>query len=783
MNTKLFTRILNFLGLTLAVTTFAIIMVQVKWDTTYNKAYRDADRLYRVELKQGEETDFWPVMSRPLIEVIRKNGLQEGLCESLSFTPVADLRLTSDPKATAFGASEMHVTASTFDLLGIEIEQGQVKDFDCKKSIAITTTLSERLFPNENPIGKTVFMTVNGKTVDVKIAATFKPLPKNVMFSPDMFISLGDENKDQMMEWSYCCIVKRPEAVSEEKLKESILNAINAATAQIMPTSDKLKAEQLRLVQLHETHYTPLMPGDTVEKASRGTLLTLISLAAVVLIVALVNFMNISMAAIPRHIREINTRKILGSSRLSLIWRQLRVSIAVAILSVVAATVLMWWINTTPFANFISDTIIPIRHTKMMLSILALTVMVSIVAGVYPAVYSTSFQSALVLKGSFSHSASGRRLRWTLVGAQLVMSMVLMLFALFVGVQTRYMKSHDKGFQSDAIITTRLEGKSPMKANEIWQHLLKNPQIADVTFADGNLVNQQGTSMNWGREFKGQQISYGCLPVASNFLNFFGIKIASGRNFRYDDNFVETGEYIFNEAAAKKFALTAGEKMQGHNGDAEIVGIARDFNFRPLQYSIEPMALYLFGSTPWRPLATMYVKMAQNADFNAVKKLIEQEMMEADPDLTADNIKIEFLDEYLGRLYQKEQSLGQIITVACIVSVLISIIGIIGLVHLDTQFRRKEIALRRVVGASIRQILGMFTSIYAKICGLCFVAALPITYYIIRTWLKNYTYQSPIPLWIFIVTLAATLFIVMLTVALTSLRAAMRNPVESIKTE
>lgn len=783
MNTKLFTRILNFLGLTLAVTTFAIIMVQVKWDVTYNKAYPDANRLYRVEINQGNDGEFWPTLARPFIESIRQNSTIDGLCETLIFTTEQHVRTSSDPKATSFSANEMRTTGEVFSLLGFDIVQGQVKDFENQLSVAITTDLAERLFPGQSAIGKTVYLQINGEPAEMTIAAVFKPLAKNVMFTPDIIRPLGDQSKDSAFEWSYTCIVKRPEAVTEEQLHSSIHKAISTAITRLMPEQFKIEPSQIRLTKLHDIHFGAVSVGDPADKASLSTLYTLISLAIVVLFVALVNFMNISMAAIPRHIREINTRKILGSSRLSLIWRQLRVSIVVAILSVVAAACLMQWISTTPFAGFVSGSIKPLDNWQMMLAIMALTVAVSIVAGVYPAVYSTSFQPALVLKGSFSHSASGRRLRWTLVGAQLVMSMVLMMFALFVGVQTRYMKSHDKGFQSEAIITTRLEGKSPMKANEIWARLLKNPQIADVTFADGNLVNAQGAGMNWGREFKGQQISYGCLPVAYNFLDFFGIKIESGRNFRYDDNNLETGAYIFNQTAAHKFGLKAGEQMQGHNGMAEIIGIAHDFNFRPLQYSIEPIALYLFGSTPWRPLATMYVKMAKNADFNAVKHLIEQELMGADASLTADNINVEFLDDYLSRLYQKEQSLGQIISVACIVSVLISIIGIIGLVHLDTQFRRKEIAIRRVVGASMREILGMFTSIYAKICGLCFVASVPIAYAIIHTWLKNYPYQAPLPLWIFLVTLAATLLIVVLTVSLTSLRAATRNPVESIKTE
>jgi len=783
MRTKLFTRLLNFLGLTLAVVTFAVIMVQVKWDATYNKAYPDSDRLYRVELCTSDDGKFYPITSRPIIESIRQNGLQEGLMETLAFDQTMQVSLSPDPKAAAFVAKEQEISVSAFSLLGIEITQGQVKDFNDQTQVAISTTLAERLFKGESAVGRTVFMKGFDKELEAKVTAVYKPMPRNVMYTADILLPLGDAQKDNIMEWSYACIVKRPEAVTEEKLKESILNAVNTKVGALTRMDEAIKSEQLRLTKLHDAHFTPLTSGDPAEKGSRSTMLTLITMAFVVLIVALVNFMNISMAAIPRHIREINTRKILGSSRTALVWRQLRVSIAVAVLSVAAAALLMQWISTTPFAAFVSDTVEPLRHWQMMLMILALTIIVSIIAGVYPAVYSTSFQPAVVLKGSFSHSASGRRLRWTLVGAQLVMSMVLMLFALFVGVQTRYMKSHDKGFQSDAVVVTQLAGNSAAKGKEIKQHLLKNAQIADVTFADGNLVNMHGTNMSWGREYKGQQISFGCLPVATNFLDFFGIKMAAGRGFRESDNNVASGTFIFNEAAARNFGIKAGEQMTGWNGEAEIVGIAKNFNFRPLQYNIEPIALIAWGTEQPRPMATMYVKMGKQADFSEVSKLIEKEQLEADASLTPDNIYIEFFDEYLGRLYKKEQSLGQIISVACIVSVLISIIGIIGLVHLDTQFRRKEIAVRRVVGASIGGILAMFTSVYAKICGLCFVVAVPIAYAIMRSWLGNYPYQSAIPLWIFALTLAATLAIVVLTVSLTSLRAATRNPAESIKTE
>lgn len=158
MRTKPFTRILNFLGLTLAVATFAIIMVQVEWDVTYNKAYPDADRLYRVELNQTNDGEFWPATARPIIESIRKNCAHDGMAETLMLLQQVRVRTSADPKATSFAANELQATSEAFSLFGMEIVQGQVDDFDDQTSIAITTTLAERLFPGQSAIGKTIFL-------------------------------------------------------------------------------------------------------------------------------------------------------------------------------------------------------------------------------------------------------------------------------------------------------------------------------------------------------------------------------------------------------------------------------------------------------------------------------------------------------------------------------------------------------------------------------------------------------------------------------------------------
>ncbi|MEG2282575.1 MAG: FtsX-like permease family protein, partial [Rikenellaceae bacterium] len=305
--------------------------------------------------------------------------------------------------------------------------------------------------------------------------------------------------------------------------------------------------------------------------------------------------------------------------------------------------------------------------------------------------------------------------------------------------------------------------------------------IKEATWIDNNIVADG--RMTWGRDYKGKSIEYQCCPVSSNFFEFMDIEIIEGRDFTGDDNLKPEGALIFNETAQKEFGLVVGDKIYGAIGEAEIIGICKDFNSKPLQQGVAPITLYLFGSEPWRSLIHLYIRTTANADIKSVIDYIKTTTVEFDPSKSKDAIEVMFFDEELGKLYYKEDRLSTLITTFSVISIIISLMGVFGLVMFETQYRRKEIGLRRVHGASQREILKMFNRKYIIIVLVCFVIAAPVTYYILSVWVSQFAYHAPISWWIFALALLLVLFITITTVTVRSYKSANEDPVSSIKTE
>jgi putative ABC transport system permease protein len=241
---------------------------------------------------------------------------------------------------------------------------------------------------------------------------------------------------------------------------------------------------------------------------------------------------------------------------------------------------------------------------------------------------------------------------------------------------------------------------------------------------------------------------------------------------------------IVNETFMQMYPqFHVGSLMGGHEGDTQIVGIVKDFNFKSLQHAMGPLALYIWGKNPWRNFSVMYVKTVPGTDFKEISDSIKDAVCAFDPSREPDQVKVRHLDEWIENMYQSEQSLGKLITIASFVALLIAIIGIIGLVFFETQFLRKEIAVRRVNGATVGSILKMIHKKYLIMAGVSFVLAAPIAYWLMKAWRKGFAYQAPIPLWIFLVALLAVAAITLAVVTLQSWRAANANPVESLKNE
>ena len=770
--------LINILGMSVAFAAAMILMVQVRWDTTYDANFEGHEQVFQMENNWMDDGPFSAMFSRPMIELaktaspnIEAIGTMMGLGKQVYYR--------EGDKESAITVPSVLVDSTLFRVFPFEWVEGSAKDFTSAGTAVLNEVFAELFFGNESALGK-ILQNSDGTTV--RIVGVFKNTPRNYSMHFGIFENLSDRWLEETSEWSFTPFVRLKDPSQAEETLSALRDTFQEFYNENASEEELEKFRKgVRMSRLHDAHFERDVRANSAS-ANKAITLTLAVIALLLILIAIINFINFAFAEIPFRIKNINTRKVLGESRGSLIGRQLLHAGLIAIIAFAIACLIIHAVAGTSWASYVSDSLALKDNVGTLALMLGIALISAVAAGLAPALYSTSQPAALVLKGSYGTSVKGKALRNLLVGLQFVLSFLFILMALFVGVQTRYMIKKDMGFPQENILQVWCGYYAGAAHKPLGDKLLQNPAITDVTFAD-NLIVSDG-KMGWGRTVDGKQIYTEVLPVSDDFLHFFDLQMVDGRGFQPSDNQNETGCMIVNETFMQMYPqFHVGSLMGGHEGDTKIVGIVKDFNFKSLQHAMGPLALYIWGKNPWRNFSVMYVKTVPGTDFKEISDSIKDAVCAFDPSREPDQVKVRHLDEWIENMYQSEQSLGKLITIASFVALLIAIIGIIGLVFFETQFLRKEIAVRRVNGATVGSILKMIHKKYLIMAGVSFFLAAPIAYWLMTAWRKGFAYQAPVPVWIFLAALLAVAAITLAVVTLQSWRAANANPVESLKNE
>lgn len=792
--------LLNVIGLTLAFTAFYVIMTQVWWELGYNCSLHEADRIYLVENEDWYEPGKWSSwLNRPVPErvIASTAGVEVGGCMWGGFGS-GTCWTSNEPSFgyNKFSASCGSVSLPFLDVFAFRSVEGDVHDLGKPKSVIVSREAAERMRVG---VGSLIWVDTDEPQPDgaMEVVAVFEDFPDNSLLGEcEVVKNLGETNLYTTSEWSFNYFVKfRPGAdpdefarqwtnVNQEMQREAAEK--RAAAGDAADDDDESGIYGVRLSPVSELYFesdsqAPCRQGSVV------TTYTLLGIAVLVIVLAFINFVNFFFALVPVRIRTVNTFKVFGAPASSLRFNFVFEAFGLVLIALLAAWYVSFALQGTEFASYISASLALSQNLEVVGLVAVVAFVMALAASLYPAWYITSFAPALVVKGSFGGTRSGRRLRTLLLGVQFFISIGLIIATSFIRLQHDYMMHYDMGFDKENLLAVRLSERGAVSYDALRQKLLSDPQVKDVTGATSRLVSVG--RMGWGREFKGRQVAFQSYVVQPDFLRVMGIPITDGRDFLESDFDKELGTMIFNEAARREFEMQVGDRINGFvSPDEQIVGFCADFNFKPLQYGVSPFCFYLLPKkiqqeNYWYLPHVVYVRMTPGADIAAVTAHIRRCIAEVDPRTEPGDIVVRVFDEELGLEYDNERKLTAIVGLFALLAVVIALMGVFGLVLFETQHRRREIAVRRVMGASRGEILAMFNRRYVMLVAVCFVLAVPVSIWAVRHWLAGFAYAVPLYWWVFALALAGVLAVTALTVTVRSWRAVNENPAESVKSE
>ena len=783
---------LNIVGMAMAFAALYVIMVQVNFDLGYNKKVKDSDRIYAISMPDWYTPGNWKTtLSRPLCENVINNVscVECGGTTSIGKGYYSEKFFLQEDGNSSFYLNVSQSSLGAFKVFNVEAVEGSIDNIVPWKDLVISDTKAEKLGLH---VGDVIYSHNHGATMQqYNIAAIYKHFPANTDLSEiECFVNMGDLNIDLFSEWSYPYFVKLNSADDIEPFEKQAFDYVvktfnNMANehGEELSEEDRKEAEsrlKIKLFPFDEMYFEKTI-SSTGRSGSKTTTYTLLAIAILVIVIAFINFINFFFALVPVRLKSVNTRKILGASRSNLVFGIVVESVVMIIVALALAAGIVKLFCGSTFAALIPCSPLISNNIAIAFGTALGGIVLAIISSLYPALYITAFPPAFALKGSLGTASKGMAFRVGLICFQFIVSLILIICASFVTMQRQYMLHYDMGFDRSNLLQVNTSSKIAAMRESATSELKNNPEIKDVTFASGDIVTS--FRMDWGRPFKGEQINFKCYPVQHNFLDFMGIEIVEGRNFTDSDELCDNGVFIFNEAARDKFGLTLEDKIHGHQTETDIVGICKNFNYKALSEGIEPFALYIFGKNPWTTLNTLYIRTQPGTDIPTLIDWIKTKLNEMDPSVPKDEFDVMFFDSRLDSEYGRERNTSRIILLFTVLAITISLMGVFGLVMFEAEHRRKEIAIRRINGASVVDVLKMFNIKFIRIVIVCFVLSIPISWLIVDAYLKGFAYRMPTHWWVFFSAFLSVMIVTLIVVTLRCLSAALSNPIKSIKTE
>ena len=788
--------LLNVVGLTLAFVAFYIIASQVWFSVTYNRSLKDSDRTYIVspDFAGGSDGKLeWSTNSPGALAYEAAEQFPDAE-EVASISPYPGIsriwvkrnEYTFDP----FNDYVYQGTANIPTFFGFECLAGDFSQLKNPNTVIMARSEAEKLGVGAGDViyfeGGKYFD--DGKPAHPQtIVAIYEDMPDNTMFE-DWKIMQNDEgvHTSGNNNWNYANFVRMREGadldayieIFKNRFAEWFLGMVQEWMAMTDDPEEKQMAQEeldsgahvlnTRLVAVDDMYYGGnFTHNNNFRTGTISTAIILSSIAFIIVLIAFINFVNFFFALVPVRMRAVNICKVFGASQGTLRWNFLFEAIGLVLLAMGLTLYLMIVIQDSFITNYSICSLALKDNIPVIIMVVVLMVLLAIVAALYPAFYITRFNASLGVKGGFAQSATGRRLRSIMVGAQFTVAMILIIVTAVFFLQYRYMINYDLGFDRENIVTFAswdLRDRSETVIERLQQH----PDVEDATASSAQIFRNGQT---WGRVYNGVEYVLRPNAVRWNFLDFFGFEIVDGVGFTPSSG--ERGEMI----TMKSFNREVGVPVGYHFPDGlNVIGTMKDVRLTSLADNNDHHAFYCRNNQYY---SHFYARLRAGADVKAFADYVARLSKELAP--AAEEAELFFLEEWVESLYKQTKKDMVLIGMFAVLAIVIALMGVFGIVMFETQHRRSEIAVRKVYGATTAQMIQMLNLRYVWIVLGCFVVAAPVAWYITSRWLEQFANRIASPWWIYVVALVVVLAVTVGLVTLRSWKAATENPADVVK--
>ena len=769
---------INIIGLAVGMAAAMLILLWIQNEISFDRFYTKTDRIvlaYSRDMNNGS-VDVWnntPALMAP--------GLKKAYPEvedAARFEPVNFLVTAGEKHINSQGS----FADSTFlSILDFPLLQGNAKSSLMNRhDIVLTQSLAKRLFGSENAMGKTVRI----DTADYfTVTAVLKDLPANTGFTYEYILPWAYRLKlgwDRNQTWSYTnantyILLKSgaSKAVFDRKIKDIVRSHVKGGDG----SAREIITQSLSRVHLYSATQNGQFVGGRVE-----TVKLFIIIAAFILLIACINFMNLSTARSERRAKEAGIRKVVGAGRTSLILQFIGESTVFALIAFVIALLLVQL--TLPGFNSLVGVQLFVHFNNPTWWVFAFgfILFVGLVAGSYPAFFLSSFRPAEVLKGTFRGAATKFNPRKLLVVLQFTFAIVLIICTVIVQQQLQFARNRDLGYNKGNLIFTFAQGEVLKNYNLIKNSLVNTGAAVGVTKLFSPITRMWGTTTNlaWpGSTVDDKKTNFLRFEADADFAKTTGTKILQGRDIDLNTYPTDSTAVLLNESAVKIMRLQnpVGKLMVNERGvTCHIVGVLKDFIIESPYEEVRPMVIQGLSST--YPVIHIRLNPANSTAVNMAK--VEKIFKAYNPQYPLDYV---FADDAYANKFREEQQDGTLSALFAGLTIFISCLGLFGLATYIAESRTKEIGIRKVLGASVGNITTLLSADFVKLVLIAIFIASPIAWLAMNKWLQGYTYHTPVQWWVFAAAGLGAVFIALLTVSFQSIKAALMNPVKSLKTE